>query len=174
MKEYGFFCYSNSTDIKRAMSTSYKSGKVTYADKKQAWLDESDNHIVIEQDMPDDFCSTELYKNDNGTIVLDDVKVAEKAERDERQRVNNLLAGAYQQQNAVLDSNMTALYWEANGAELIGPKMAVYCDFMENLLWPVYHERKGNGSTDYDFSSIEPTATYSFLELKEELQSLKS
>jgi hypothetical protein len=110
---------------------------------------------------------------ENGIVYLDADKQAAKEAAQETARKDALLTGAYAQQNAILDPNMTALYWEAKGADLIGPKMSVYDDFMVNLLWPEYHLRKANGSTDYDFSNINPTATYSFLELQEELQSLK-
>jgi hypothetical protein len=111
--------------------------------------------------------------DENGIVYLDADKQAAKEAAQEKARKDALLKGAYNQQNAVLDPNMKDLYWEAKGAGLIGPKMYVYDEFMVNLLWPEYHLRKANGSTDYDFSNINPTATYSFLELQEELQSLK-
>ena len=74
MKEYGFFCYSDSTEIDQARSTSYKSGKVTYAILKQQWLDEDVNHTVVEQDMEDSFSSCDCYYNDNGTIAFNEAE----------------------------------------------------------------------------------------------------
>lgn len=89
----------------------------------------------------------------------------------EAARLESLYQGAMNQQNASCDANFYGLL-TAIGALSIGtgqtvPTKAAACIEWLETLWADYHQRKANGSTDYDFSSY-GRCPFAFLEVRSE------
>ncbi len=81
----------------------------------------------------------------------------------------NLEQGAFQQQNSIIDENMSQFLWDMfKNFDLEACPIAKNYKAFLDALWLEYHTRKALLTEDYDFTAIIPVSEYSYAEIEAE------
>jgi len=152
-----------------------KSGSLNTNPSHSAWLARFADCELIEVETENNlFLAQDNLIYSGGQIVIDEAKLAERAEAQKQQDLKQLEALAFAQQNKIIDQNMGQFLWDMfKRFDLsVCPIAKNYKDFLD-ALWLQYHTDKASLNFDVDYSTIVPANEYSYQEIEAEYISNK-